>query len=123
MNGKKLNHCKIMVVFAVIRKEVFFDDYNQINYKEIIEMQENELKYYSKLENWSFSEIKYLKEIKTNWNYYEEINRNTNKMSLCLDLGTGGGENVLKKYPDVRMIIATDFSAEMIKTARKNAKL
>lgn len=86
-------------------------------------MQENELKYYSKLGNWSFSEIKYLKEIKTNWNYYEEINKNINKMSLCLDLETGGGENVLKKYPDVRMIIATDFSAEMIKTARKNAKL
>ena len=60
-------------------------------------MQENELKYYSKLENWSFSEIKSLKEIKTNWNYYEEINKIINKMSLCLDLGTGGGENVLKK--------------------------
>lgn len=42
--------------------------------------------------------------------------------SLCLDLGTGGGEKVLKHYPDVGMIIATDFSREMIKTAKENAK-
>ena len=41
---------------------------------------------------------------------------------MCLDLGTGGGENVLKNYPDVGMIIATDFSKKMIYTAKENAK-
>ena len=85
-------------------------------------MQENELKYYEKIGNWDFSQIKCQKEYLTNWDFYEKIKENTNEKSLCLDLGTGGGEKVLKNYPDVGMIIGTDFSDEMIKTARENAK-
>ena len=85
-------------------------------------MQENELKYYEKIGNWDFSEIKRETEKLTNWDLYEKIKENTNEKSLCLDLGTGGGEKVLKNYPDVGMIIATDFSEEMIKTAKENAK-
>ena len=37
-----------------------------------------------------------------------------------LDLGTGGGEKVLRNFPIVKEIIATDFSKEMINTANKN---
>lgn len=85
-------------------------------------MKENELEYYSKIANWNFSYIKYEKELLTSWDYYEKIEENTNEESLCLDLGTGGGENVLKKYPKVGMIIATDFSKEMIYSAKENAK-
>ena len=85
-------------------------------------MQENELKYYEKIGNWDFSEIKRETEKLNNWDFYEKIKENTNEKSLCLDLGTGGGEKVLKNYPDVGMIIATDFSEEMIKTAKENAK-
>lgn len=85
-------------------------------------MQEKELKYYEKIGNWDFSQIKYKTENLTNWDLYEKIKENTNEKSLCLDLGTGGGERVLKNYPDVGMIIATDFSEEMIKTAQENAK-
>jgi len=85
-------------------------------------MQENELKYYEKIGNWDFSQIKYQRENLTNWDFYEKIEENTNEKSLCLDLGTGGGERVLQKYPNVGMIIATDFSEEMIKTAKENAK-
>ena len=70
-------------------------------------MNSRELKYYEKIGNWDF---------------YERIKENTNSNSLCLDLGTGGGEKVLKYYPNVGMIIATDFSKEMIKTAKENAK-
>ena len=73
-------------------------------------MQESELKYYERIGNWDFSEIKYKTENLINWNYWEKIKENTNEKSLCLDLGTGGGEKVLKNYPDVGMIIATDFS-------------
>ena len=54
--------------------------------------------------------IKCKTEYLTNWDFYKKIKENTNKKSLCLDLGAGGGENVLKYYPDVGMIIATDFS-------------
>ena len=85
-------------------------------------MKENELKYYEKIGNWSFERIKYETEKLTNWDFYEKIKENTNQNSLCLDLGTGGGEKVLENYPKVSMIIATDFSKEMIKTAKENAK-
>ena len=85
-------------------------------------MQENELKYYERIGNWDFSQIKCKTENVTEWDFYEKIKENTNEKSLCLDLGTGGGEKVLKRYPNVGMIIATDFSEEMIKTAKKNAK-
>lgn len=85
-------------------------------------MKQNELEYYSKIANWDFSEIKYTEEKITDWDYWEEIRKNTNEKSLCLDIGTGGGEKVLKKYPNVGMIIATDFSKEMVYTAKENAK-
>jgi len=85
-------------------------------------MQENELKYYERIGNWDFSQIKCKTKNLTNLDFYEKIKGNTNETSLCLDLGTGGGERVLKSYPDVGMVIATDFSDEMIKTAKENAK-
>ena len=85
-------------------------------------MQENELKYYEKIGNWDFSQIKCQTENSTDWDFYEKIKENTNEKSLCLDLGTGGGERVLKDYPEVGMVIATDFSDEMIKTAKENVK-
>ena len=85
-------------------------------------MQENEFKYYESIGNWNFTDIKYITEKLTNWDFYEIIKENTNQESLCLDLGTGGGEKVLEKYPNVGMLIATDFSKEMITTAKKNAK-
>ena len=85
-------------------------------------MQENEFKYYERIGNWDFSQIKFQTENLTNWDFYEKIKENTNEKSLCLDLGTGGGEEGLKNYPSGGMIIATDFSEEMIKTAKKNAK-
>ena len=85
-------------------------------------MQESELKYYERIGNWDFSKIKYKTEELTNWDFYGKIKENTNEKSLCLDLGTGGGERVLKEYPEVGMVIGTDFSKEMIKTARENLK-
>ena len=77
-------------------------------------MQEKELDYYSKIANWDFCEIKCEEEILTDWNFFKQIEKHTNEKSLCLDIGTGGGEKVLKNYPIVGMIIATDFSKEMI---------
>lgn len=81
-----------------------------------------ELKYYEEIGNWNFSDIKYKTEKLTNWDFYEKIREYSNEKSLCLDIGTGGGEKVLANYPDVGMIIATDFSKEMIKTAKENSK-
>ena len=85
-------------------------------------MNDKELTYYEEIGNWDFSKIKYKKENITNWDFYEEIKKHTTEKSKCLDLGTGGGEKLLKKYPKVVEIIGTDFSEEMIKTAKENAK-
>ena len=88
----------------------------------IYKIKEKTLEYYSKLANWDFSEIKYEEEYLTNWEYFDQIKKNTNEKSLCLDIGTGGGEKILKKYPAVRMLLATDFSKQMIETAKENAQ-
>ena len=85
-------------------------------------MQESELKYYEEIGNWDFSKIKYKTENITHWDFYEEIKKHTNEKSKCVDLGTGGGEKLLKKYPNVGEIIGTDFSEKMIKAAKENAK-
>ncbi len=85
-------------------------------------MQENEFLYYERLGNWNFDDIKCTTERLTDWEFYDQIKAHTTNTSLCLDIGTGGGEKVLKFYPEVGMVIATDFSAEMIKTAQENLK-
>lgn len=86
-------------------------------------MQKNEHTYYENIGNWDFDQIKYKTEKQSNWDFYEKIKEYTNKDSICLDLGTGGGEKVLKYYPEVGKIYATDFSQGMIKTAKENAKM
>ncbi len=85
-------------------------------------MKKDELEFYENVRDWDFSMIKYEKEELTDWDFYKKIEENTNEKSLCLDLGCGGGENVLKKYPNVGMVIGTDFSPEMVKTANENLK-
>lgn len=79
-----------------------------------------ELNFYDKVKNWDFSHIKMTKENYTNWDMYEYLKSVTNEESVCLDLGTGGGENVLENYPNVKYVLGTDYSDEMIKTARHN---
>ena len=86
-------------------------------------MQEKEYERYEEIGNWDFSNIKYTIEQESSWNFFEEIKKHTNKQSLILDLGTGGGEKALNYMPDdVGMIIATDFSQNMIETANRNKK-
>jgi len=82
----------------------------------------SELEFYEKVKNWDFSMINYSKECLTDWNLYKLLNQYSNSESKILDLGTGGGEKVLKYFPDCQEIIATDFSKEMINTANNNLK-
>ena len=85
-------------------------------------MKNKEYDFYNEIKNWDFSDINYTKENFTNWDMYEILRNNVNKESKILDLGTGGGEKVIKYFPEAKEIIATDFSKEMIKTAKENLK-
>ena len=80
----------------------------------------NELEFYNGIKDWDFSMIKYIEENLTDWDLYKILNDYTSPDCKILDLGTGGGEKVLKNFPIVKEIIATDFSKEMINTANKN---
>ena len=80
----------------------------------------NEIDFYERVKNWDFSMINYTEESLTNWDLYEVLKANTDSNSKILDLGTGGGEKVLKYFPDCQEILATDFSKEMINTANEN---
>lgn len=83
-------------------------------------MKTNEHDYYSKLANWSFTNINYTSEVFTNWIYEEEVAKRINENSKVLDLGTAAGEKVLKKFPACSEILGTDFSSEMIEKANQN---
>lgn len=85
-------------------------------------MQEKEYAFYNEIKNWDFSMINYTKESLTNWDMYEILKNTSKADNKILDLGTGGGEKVLKYFPSAKEIIATDFSEEMIKTANENLK-
>lgn len=79
-----------------------------------------EYEYYQNVKDWDFSKINDVKETLTNWDMYEILKNNTNSESKILDLGTAGGEQIFKHFPDVKEILATDYSEEMIKTANNN---
>lgn len=81
---------------------------------------EKELEYYEKVKNWDFDKFQIESEELTSWDLYDILKKITNEESKILDLGTGGGEKVIKYFPKCKEIIATDFSDEMIETANKN---
>ena len=82
-----------------------------------------EKEYYEQIKDWNFDEFEIKTIRKTNWDMFELLKKLTNENSKVLDLGTGGGEKVLKNFPQVKEILGTDFSTEMIKTANKNLKM
>ena len=81
-----------------------------------------ELEFYEKIKNWDFSMIKYVEESLTDWNLYDLLRLYATPQCKVLDLGTGGGERVLRYFPECKEIIATDYSKEMINTANDNLK-
>ncbi len=86
--------------------------------------EENKMKekdYYEQIKDWSFDEFQIETEEFTNWDMFKILKDITNEESRILDLGTGGGEKVLKFFPEnVKEILATDFSDAMIETANLN---
>ena len=83
-------------------------------------MKDYEYEFYEKVKNWDFSMFNITEEFLTNWDMYEILRNNVNEKSKILDLGTGGGENLLENFPEVSEILGTDYSKEMIETAKQN---
>ena len=79
-----------------------------------------EKEYYEEIKDWDFSKFEIESELLTNWKMFEILNDIATKKSKILDLGTGGGEKVLKYFPECEEILGTDFSQGMIDTANKN---
>lgn len=85
--------------------------------------QTKEKEFYKEIKDWDFSRFEIESESLTKWDLYELLNKLANKESKILDLGTGGGEKLLEFFPKAKEILGTDFSDEMIKTAKKNLEL
>ena len=85
--------------------------------------QKKEKEFYEVIKDWDFSKFEIQTELLTNWDLYEKLKKLANKESKLLDLGTGGGEKLLRSFPEAKEILGTDFSEEMIKTAKKNLEL
>ena len=82
----------------------------------------NEFEYYEEIKDWNFEKFEIESEKLTNWDLYELLRQVTNKNSKILDLGTGGGEKLIKSFPECQEILGTDYSPAMIETANKNLK-
>ena len=85
-------------------------------------MKVNEKEFYEEIKDWDFSMFEIESKNLTNWDLYEILKEITTKDSKILDLGTGGGEKLLRSFPECAEILGTDYSKEMIKTANKNLK-
>ena len=81
---------------------------------------EKEIKRYDEIKDWDFDMFEIESESLTNWDLTEILKKLSNKDSRILDLGTGGGEKVLRTFPECQEILGTDLSEEMIKTANRN---
>lgn len=79
-----------------------------------------EKEFYEEIKDWNFDNFNIESESLTNFDMYQFLRNVSNKESKILDLGTGGGEKLLKFFPEVKEILGTDYSEAMIITANKN---
>ena len=81
---------------------------------------ESEFNYFEKMAHWSFDEFGIHSESLTDWHLYALLESFATPDSRILDLGTGGGEKVLSFFPDCAEILGTDYSPQMVETARRS---
>ncbi|KAB2441439.1 class I SAM-dependent methyltransferase [Bacillus luti] len=85
----------------------------------------NELEYKSfydkvgRLNGWDFSKIK-CEIVGETWDFYGEVKERCKPADILLDIGTGGGENVLNIASSAKLVIGIDNSKGMIETAHFN---
>lgn len=87
----------------------------------------NELEYknfYDKvgrINGWDFSKVK-CETVGDTWDFYSEVKERCKPSHILLDVGTGGGENVLNISSSAKLLIGIDNSNGMIETAHSNLK-
>ncbi|SFL99340.1 Methyltransferase domain-containing protein [Gracilibacillus orientalis] len=74
-----------------------------------------------KINGWNFSNIKCSSE-GVKWDFYEEVIKRCKKTDVLLDIGTGGGENILRISFSLFFLIGIDLSSGMLETAVSNLK-
>ncbi|WP_208590791.1 class I SAM-dependent methyltransferase [Gracilibacillus suaedae] len=72
-----------------------------------------------KINGWDFSHIESFSE-GVKWDFYEEVMKRCSKTDILLDIGTGGGENLLRIAPSLFFLIGIDLSNSMVETAQSN---
>lgn len=68
---------------------------------------------------WDFSQIR-VKSNGVGWNFYEEVRKKAQGDSVLLDIGTGGGENIIHIASSFLFVVGIDLANGMIQTARAN---
>lgn len=87
----------------------------------------NELEYknfYDKvgrLNGWDFSKVKG-ETVGDSWDFYGEVKERCKPSRILLDVGTGGGENVLNIASSAKSLIGIDNSNGMIEKAHSNLR-
>lgn len=74
-----------------------------------------------KTNGWDFSKLKVTLE-EALWDFNEEIKKKSKTSDILLDIGTGGGENVLTIASSFLFLVGIDLSYGMIETAQTNLK-
>lgn len=85
---------------------------NKVNYQKLYDRA-------GSLIGWDFSKLK-VKSEGEKWDFYKLVVEKAQANSILLDIGTGGGERVLKISSDFLLVVGVDLSESMIKTANSN---
>ncbi len=88
----------------------------------MIKNKQNDKKFYNKIGSeigWNFDDAHYVS-VGIKWDFYQIVKENCKKNYRLLDIGTGGGEKILKIASKVKQVVGIDLSQEMIKVANKN---
>jgi len=75
-----------------------------------------------KSNGWDFSKVKCIVE-GAKWDFYCEVSIRCRKSDLLLDIGTGGGEQLLSIAEAALMLVGIDSSAWMVEAARANVEV
>ncbi|OKP80107.1 SAM-dependent methyltransferase [Paenibacillus helianthi] len=85
---------------------------NELEYKDFYDK-------VGKINGWDFSKLQVTSE-GIEWNFYEEVIRRSKGTDVLLDVGTGGGENVLSIASSFHSVFGIDISSGMMETAKSN---